>query len=108
MRSSCCSGGVEYDGFTAAVGELLELIRAGRVTEGRKAQIERAGPLAERLETAGDVPRPGDQRGLRDFCRIDAAGAAMTDARDRPRRGGRAIVPASIADAGFDARGASS
>ena len=41
---------VEYEAFTAAVGEVIELIRAGKVTEGRSAQIERAGPLADRLE----------------------------------------------------------
>ena len=41
---------VEYEGFTAAVSEVIELIRAGKVAEGRSAQIERAGPLAERLE----------------------------------------------------------
>jgi signal transduction histidine kinase/HAMP domain-containing protein len=41
---------VEYDGFTAAVGEVMELVRAGKVTEGRNAQVQRAGPRAERLE----------------------------------------------------------
>ncbi len=41
---------VEYEAFTAAVSEVIELIRAGKVTQGRQAQIERAGPLAERLE----------------------------------------------------------
>ena len=41
---------VEYEGFTAAVSEVIELIRAGKVNEGRSAQVERAGPLAERLE----------------------------------------------------------
>jgi len=41
----------EYDGFTGAVSEVIELIRAGKVTEGRRAQIERAGPLADRLST---------------------------------------------------------
>ena len=41
---------VEYEGFTTAVSEVIELIRAGKVTEGRSAQVERAGPLAERLE----------------------------------------------------------
>jgi len=40
----------EYDGFTGAVNEVIELIRAGKVTEGRRAQVERAGPLADRLE----------------------------------------------------------
>jgi signal transduction histidine kinase len=41
---------VEYEGFTAVVGEVIELIRAGKLAEGHRAQIERAGPLAERLE----------------------------------------------------------
>ncbi len=41
---------VEYEAFTAAVGEVIALIRAGKVTEGRAAQVERAGPRAERLE----------------------------------------------------------
>ena len=40
----------EYDGFTAAVGDVIALIRADKVAEGRRVQIERAGPLAERLE----------------------------------------------------------
>ncbi|MEQ1804379.1 MAG: ATP-binding protein [Burkholderiaceae bacterium] len=40
----------EYEGFAAAVGEVIELVRAGKVAEGRQAQVERAGPLAERLE----------------------------------------------------------
>ncbi|MDM0002240.1 ATP-binding protein [Variovorax sp. J22P240] len=39
-----------YEGFTAAVGEVIELVRAGKATEGRIAQVERVGPLAERLE----------------------------------------------------------
>ncbi|MDM0050575.1 ATP-binding protein [Variovorax sp. J22R115] len=39
-----------YDGFTTAVSEVIDLVRAGKVTEGRTAQIERVGPLAERLE----------------------------------------------------------
>ncbi|MDM0110833.1 ATP-binding protein [Variovorax sp. J22R133] len=41
---------LEYDGFTTAVGEVIALVRAGKVTEGRMAQLERAGPHAERLE----------------------------------------------------------
>jgi signal transduction histidine kinase/HAMP domain-containing protein len=41
---------VEYEGFTSAVGQVIALIRAGKVAEGRRAQIEHAGPLAERLE----------------------------------------------------------
>jgi signal transduction histidine kinase len=41
---------VEYEAFTAAVGEVIELIRADKVAEGRAAQVERAGPRAERLE----------------------------------------------------------
>ncbi len=41
---------VEYEAFTAAVGEVIALVRAGQVAEGRRKQIERAGPLAERLE----------------------------------------------------------
>jgi signal transduction histidine kinase len=41
---------VEYDAFTAAVAEMIALIRAGKVADGRSAQLERAGPLAERLE----------------------------------------------------------
>ena len=41
---------VEYDAFTAAVGDVIALVRAGKVTEGRSAQVERAGPRAERLE----------------------------------------------------------
>jgi len=41
---------VEYEAFIAVVTEAVELIRAGKVVEGREAQIGRAGPLADRLE----------------------------------------------------------
>ena len=41
---------LEYEGFTGVVNEVIELLRAGKVAEGRSEQIERAGPLAERLE----------------------------------------------------------
>jgi signal transduction histidine kinase len=41
---------VEYEAFTAAVASVIELIRAGKLPEGRAAQAERAAPLAERLE----------------------------------------------------------
>ncbi|MGH8672823.1 MAG: ATP-binding protein [Burkholderiales bacterium] len=40
----------DYEAFIAAVSEAIELIRAGKVAEGREAQIGRAGPLADRLE----------------------------------------------------------
>ncbi len=40
----------DHDALTAAVNEVIELIRAGRVAEGRRVQVERAGPLAGRLE----------------------------------------------------------
>ncbi|HVE49115.1 MAG TPA: ATP-binding protein [Casimicrobiaceae bacterium] len=40
----------DYETFIAVVTQVVELIRAGNVAEGREAQIERAGPLAERLE----------------------------------------------------------
>jgi signal transduction histidine kinase len=40
----------DYESFIAIVTEVVELIRAGKVTEGREAQIGRAGPLADRLE----------------------------------------------------------
>ena len=40
----------DYESFIAIVTEAVELIRAGRTAQGREAQIERAGPLAERLE----------------------------------------------------------
>jgi len=40
----------DYESFIAVVTEVVELIRAGKVTEGREAQIGRAGPLADRLE----------------------------------------------------------
>ena len=41
---------VEYEAFTAAVGEVIALVRADKVAEGRRQQVELAGPLAERLE----------------------------------------------------------
>ena len=40
----------DYEAFIGIVGQVIELLRAGKVTEGREAQIGRAGPLAERLE----------------------------------------------------------
>jgi signal transduction histidine kinase len=40
----------DYEAFIAVVSEVVELIRAGKTTEGRELQIGRAGPLADRLE----------------------------------------------------------
>ena len=40
----------DYEAFITVVTQVVELIRAGKVGEGREAQIGRAGPLAERLE----------------------------------------------------------
>ena len=40
----------DYEAFIAIVTEVVELIRAGKPSQGREAQIGRAGPLAERLE----------------------------------------------------------
>ena len=40
----------DYEAFIAVVTEVVDLIRAGKVKEGREAQIGRAGPLADRLE----------------------------------------------------------
>ena len=40
----------DYEAFIAVVTEVVELLRAGKVAEGREMQIGRAGPLAERLE----------------------------------------------------------
>jgi signal transduction histidine kinase len=40
----------DYESFIAIVTEVVDLIRAGKVNEGREAQIGRAGPLADRLE----------------------------------------------------------
>ena len=40
----------DYEAFIAIVASVIELIRAGKIEQGRQAQIERAGPLADRLE----------------------------------------------------------
>ena len=40
----------DYEAFIAVVSEVIDLIRAGKVAQGREAQIGRAGPLADRLE----------------------------------------------------------
>jgi signal transduction histidine kinase len=40
----------DYEAFIAVVAEVIELIRAGKVAQGREAQIGRASPLADRLE----------------------------------------------------------
>ena len=50
-RSSCSAAcGPNTRRSSRAVTEVVELIRAGKVAEGREAQIGRAGPLADRLE----------------------------------------------------------
>jgi signal transduction histidine kinase len=40
----------DYEAFIAIVTQVIALIRAGKVVEGRELQSGRAGPLAERLE----------------------------------------------------------
>ena len=40
----------EYDEFIRVVTRVVELIRAGRAAEGRELQLQRATPLADRLE----------------------------------------------------------
>ena len=40
----------DYEAFIAVVGEMVELVRAGKMREGVKLQFERATPLADRLE----------------------------------------------------------
>ncbi len=40
----------EYDQFIQVVTQVIELIRGGKVTEGRELQLTKASPLAERLE----------------------------------------------------------
>jgi signal transduction histidine kinase/HAMP domain-containing protein len=39
-----------YDQFIEVVGQIVELINAGKVAEGRKRQLTQAGPLADQLE----------------------------------------------------------
>jgi signal transduction histidine kinase/HAMP domain-containing protein len=39
-----------YDQFITVVGQVIELIHAGNVAEGRKLQVTRASPLADDLE----------------------------------------------------------
>ena len=40
----------DYEAFIKVVAEVVELVRAGKVSEGVKLQVESAGPLADRLE----------------------------------------------------------
>src|SRR2546422_4177145 len=40
----------DYDQFIKVVTQVVELIRGGKVTEGRELQLTQAGPLADRLE----------------------------------------------------------
>jgi signal transduction histidine kinase len=40
----------DYEQFIRVVTRVIELIRAGRATEGRELQLTRAAPLADRLE----------------------------------------------------------
>ncbi len=41
---------VDYERFIEVVTRVVELLRAGRVAEGRELQLTQAGPLADRLE----------------------------------------------------------
>jgi hypothetical protein len=40
----------DYEAFIAVVTEVIELLRAGKVDEGRRLQVGRANALADRLE----------------------------------------------------------
>jgi signal transduction histidine kinase len=40
----------DYEQFIKVVTQVVELIRAGRVAQGREVQLSQAGPLADRLE----------------------------------------------------------
>ena len=40
----------DYDRFIEVVTQVVELIRAGRTAEARRAQLQQASPLADRLE----------------------------------------------------------
>jgi signal transduction histidine kinase len=40
----------DYDQFIKVVTQVVELIRAGKTSEGREVQLAQAGPLADRLE----------------------------------------------------------
>ena len=40
----------DYEAFIAVVAQVIELIRAGKVAQGREVQSGRASPLADRLE----------------------------------------------------------
>jgi signal transduction histidine kinase len=40
----------DYEKFIAVVTHVIDLIRKGKVTEGRELQLTQAGPLADRLE----------------------------------------------------------
>ena len=40
----------DYEKFIGVVTHVVELIRSGKVTEGRELQLSQAGPLADRLE----------------------------------------------------------
>src|SRR5499427_2079488 len=40
----------DYEQFIKVVSQVIELIRAGKATEGRELQLTQAGPLADRLE----------------------------------------------------------
>jgi hypothetical protein len=40
----------DYEEFIKVVTRVVELIRAGRVADGRELQLAQAGPLADRLE----------------------------------------------------------
>jgi signal transduction histidine kinase len=40
----------DYDKFIGVVTHVVELIRGGKMTEGRELQLTQAGPLADRLE----------------------------------------------------------
>ena len=69
----------DYDEFIKVVTRVIELIRAGRVGEGREVQIAQAGPLADRLERlTNELVNKAEAEMV---ASIDASHAAFVTAR---------------------------
>jgi signal transduction histidine kinase len=69
----------DYDEFIKVVTRVIELIRAGRVGEGREVQMAQAGPLADRLERlTNELVNKAEAEMV---ASIDASHAAFVTAR---------------------------
>ena len=69
----------DYEQFIKVVGQVVELIKAGKIAEGQKVQVMQAGPLADRLERLTNELVNKAEADL--VASIDASQAAYTRSR---------------------------